>query len=89
MPLHIDVFIDQFPIRLGQFLKAANLVQDGVEAKIRIQYGEVLLNGKVEMQRGKQLKAGDVITMAGKVYRICSKAGLNDQEDCTSSGSTT
>jgi ribosome-associated protein len=62
------VHIERIPIRLGQFLKAANLVQDGFEAKIRIQYGEVMLNGTVETQRGKQLKENDIVTYAGCDY---------------------
>ena len=35
---------DEF-IKLGQALKAAGLVESGVEAKIVIQNGEVLVNG--------------------------------------------
>ena len=54
------------PIRLGQFLKLANLVQDGVEAKIRIQDGEVMVNNRVETRRGKQLGEGDSVTFNGK-----------------------
>lgn len=65
-----NTVVSELPIRLGQFLKLANLVQDGFEAKIRIQYGEVLVNGEVETQRGKQLKAGDIITFDGREYRI-------------------
>lgn len=64
------VIIESFPIRLGQFLKVANLVQDGFEAKIRIQYGEVELNGVVETQRGKQLKENDLITFNGRNYML-------------------
>ena len=41
---------DEF-IKLGQALKAANLVQDGVEAKYVIQDGEVLVNGEVDTRR--------------------------------------
>jgi len=54
------------PIRLGQFLKLANLVQDGVEAKIRIQHGEVMVNNCVETRRGKQLGEGDSVTFNGQ-----------------------
>ena len=42
---------DEF-IKLGQALKAAGLVESGVEAKIVIQNGEVLVNGRPELQRG-------------------------------------
>ena len=54
------------PIRLGQFLKLANLVQDGVEAKIRIQDGEVMVNSTVETRRGRQILEGDTITYNGQ-----------------------
>ena len=52
-------------IRLGQFLKLASLVDTGGEAKIRIQYGEVKVNGEVDIRRGRQLKPGDVVDLAG------------------------
>ncbi|MBO7516076.1 MAG: RNA-binding S4 domain-containing protein, partial [Lachnospiraceae bacterium] len=39
-------------IKLGQALKAANLVGSGLEAKIMIQQGKVKVNGAVETQRG-------------------------------------
>ncbi len=55
------VFIIREPIGLGQFLKLANVVQDGVEAKIRIANSEILVNGTPETQRGKKLVHGDVV----------------------------
>ena len=48
-------------IKLGQALKAAGLVDSGVEAKIVITDGEVKVNGNVEIQRGKKLYDGDVV----------------------------
>ena len=42
---------------LDRQLKAAGLVESGVEAKIVIQDGEVKVNGVVETQRGKKLLA--------------------------------
>ena len=39
-------------IKLGQAIKAANLVGSGVEAKFVIQDGLVKVNGQVELQRG-------------------------------------
>lgn len=68
-----QTFIDNLPIRLGQFLKLANLVADGFEAKIRIQHGEIMVNGIVETQRGKQLQEGDQVTFAGTQYRLIKK----------------
>lgn len=67
-----QIVVEQLPIRLGQFLKIANVVQDGFEAKIRIQHGEVFLNGQPETRRGKQLAAGDIITFSGQEFEVCS-----------------
>lgn len=60
---------DEF-IKLGQALKAAGLVESGVEAKIVIQNGEVLVNGRSELQRGKKLTGGEVISYNGQEIRI-------------------
>ncbi len=60
---------DEF-IKLGQALKAAGLVESGVEAKIVIQDGEVLVNGRPELQRGKKLTGGEVISYNGQEIRI-------------------
>lgn len=57
-------------IKLGQALKAAGLAESGVEAKILIQDGQVKVNGKVEVQRGKKLVAGDVVEFDGNVVKI-------------------
>lgn len=57
-------------IKLGQALKAAGLVESGVDAKFAIQDGLVKLNGVVEMQRGKKLYNGDIIEFEGQKIRI-------------------
>ena len=49
-------------ITLGQLLKAEGLVDSGVEAKIVIQNGEVLVNGETELRRGRKLYDGDTVT---------------------------
>ena len=58
-------------IKLGQALKAAGLVDSGVEAKIVIADGEVLVNGQVETQRGKKLHDGDQVEFHGEKMLIC------------------
>ncbi len=55
--------VKKLPIRLGQFLKLSDIVQDGFEAKIRIQNGEVMVNGIVETRRGRQLQHLDKVTV--------------------------
>lgn len=60
---------DEF-IKLGQALKKANLVSSGVEAKMVIQEGLVTLNGEVEVQRGKKLYNGDIVTFNGESFQV-------------------
>lgn len=57
-------------IKLGQALKAANLVESGVMAKIVIQDGLVAVNGKTETQRGKKLYDGDVVSFENETIKI-------------------
>ncbi len=57
-------------IKLGQAIKAAGLVESGVEAKIVIQDGEVKVNGAVETQRGKKLYGGEVVEYNGSSILI-------------------
>lgn len=60
---------DEF-IKLGQAIKAAGLVESGVEAKIVIQDGLVKVNGEVETQRGKKLVGGEVVEFDGNELKI-------------------
>lgn len=57
-------------IRLGQALKLAGMVGSGVEAKVVIKNGEVTVNGKAELQRGKKLHDGDVVSYNGETMRV-------------------
>ena len=57
-------------IKLGQAIKAANLVGSGVEAKFVIQDGLGKVNGQVELQRGKKLVNGDIIEFEGYTIKI-------------------
>ncbi len=51
-------------------MKLAGMVGSGVDAKFVIQDGLVTVNGVVEMQRGKKLKSGDIITYNGESVQI-------------------
>ena len=57
-------------IKLGQALKAAGLVESGVDAKFVIQDGLVKVNGNIEVQRGKKLVAGDIVEFDGEKIKI-------------------
>ena len=66
----IDVPVRDDTIRLGQFLKLANLVESGGEAKPLIADGAVTVNGEVETRRGRQLAPGDVVALGGQAARV-------------------
>lgn len=58
-------------IKLGQALKAAGLVDNGVEAKYAIQDGLVKVNGEVDTRRGRKLYEGDEVSFQGQMIKIC------------------
>lgn len=60
---------DEF-IKLGQVLKAAGWVEDGVEAKLAIQEGNVTVNGETDTRRGRKLYDGDVVQYEGHEIKI-------------------
>ncbi|MEE4025549.1 RNA-binding S4 domain-containing protein [Gordonia sp. PKS22-38] len=68
-----DVPIRDDSIRLGQFLKLANLIDSGAEAKSVIADGLVSVNGDVETRRGRQLVSGDVVEIGGQAARVATE----------------
>ncbi|MFR3768900.1 MAG: RNA-binding S4 domain-containing protein [Blautia sp.] len=60
---------DEF-IKLGQALKLAGVVEDGVEAKFVIQDGLVKVNGETEERRGRKIYEGDVISFDGNEIKV-------------------
>ncbi|CAB4959082.1 MAG: RNA-binding S4 domain-containing protein [Actinobacteria bacterium] len=65
-----DIEITTETIRLGQLLKLANLVDSGADAKLLLAGGEVLVNGEIEIRRGRQLRAGDIVEFDDEQVRI-------------------
>ena len=57
-------------IRLGQFLKLAELAETGAEAKDLIAAGSVVVNDEVETRRGRQLSDGDVVRVNDQAVRV-------------------
>ena len=57
-------------IRLGQFLKFANLVETGGQARELITAEVVSVNGEVETRRGRQLHPGDTVTFNGVTVKV-------------------
>ncbi len=62
---------DEF-IKLGQAMKLAGIVSEGVEAKILINEGSVKVNGETCTMRGKKLYDGDVFSFDGKDIKVKS-----------------
>ena len=50
-------------IKLDQFLKLADIVMSGGEAKLLIMSEEIKVNGEIATQRGKKLRDGDIPTL--------------------------
>ncbi len=65
-----DVTIRDESIRLGQFLKLADLIDNGAEVKPLMMQGLVSVNGEVETRRGRQLLKGDVVTLGEETVRV-------------------
>jgi ribosome-associated protein len=72
MPDPVDVPISDESIKLGQFLKLANLVESGSEAKPLLAAGMVRVNDEVETRRGRQLQSGDVVSIAAQAARVAT-----------------
>ena len=76
----VDVPIRDESIRLGQFLKLANLVESGAEAKPVVGSGRVRVNGSVETRRGARLRPGDVVDLGGTAVRVAAGDLAGDHE---------
>ena len=60
---------DEF-IKLGQALKLAGIAASGIEAKMLIEDGAVLVNGETETRRGKKLRDGDTVSAQGNTFTV-------------------
>jgi ribosome-associated protein len=61
-------------IRLGQLLKLAGLVDSGGDVRPVLGAGQVAVNGTREDRRGRQLRHGDVVDVAGTKIRVAQAA---------------
>lgn len=74
-----DIAIRGESIKLGQFIKLANLVDTGGAAKEAIGDGAVTVNAKVDTRRGATLRIGDVVCVGESCARV--SAGAADDDD--------
>ena len=57
-------------ITLGQFLKLADIIETGGEAKIFLATHKVTIDGTDDNRRGRKLRGGEVVEINGQVYEI-------------------
>ena len=79
--MHIDVPISGETIKLGQFLKLANLVESGGHAKEAITAGEVTVNNEVVTSRGHSLIDGDTVGLGSDSATVIADSGDDDYFD--------
>jgi ribosome-associated protein len=65
-----EVTITTDTIRLGQFLKLADVVEVGSDVKLLLEDGAVTVNGEAESRRGRTLTRGDVVSVDGADLRV-------------------
>lgn len=68
-----EIFIYTDFVTLGQFLKLANLIQIGGEAKEFLSNHEILVNGELDNRRGRKLYDGMVVSLLNKKFVIKKK----------------
>ena len=71
-PIRTVEITDQ-TIRLGQFLKLADLAEDGTHARELLEEGAVTVNGRAESRRGRQLVDGDVVAVDGQRAKLAAQ----------------
>ncbi len=74
----VNVAIEDSSIKLGQFLKLANLVESGSDAKALLAAGMVRVNGQPETRRGRQLVNGEVVSVAAQAARVSDGSTPDD-----------
>ncbi len=57
-------------ITLGQFLKLADIISSGGEAKFAVKELEIYVNDELENRRGRKLYPNDNLTIEGNKYTV-------------------
>ena len=65
-----EITINTEYITLGQFLKLADIIQSGGEAKSFLAQNEVEIDGLSDNRRGRKLRGGEIIEVLGQKYEI-------------------
>ena len=57
-------------ITLGQFLKLADIIQTGGEARSFLAQNKVVIDGVEDNRRGRKLRGGEIVEVLGQKYEI-------------------
>ncbi len=57
-------------ITLGQLLKAADFISSGGETKLFLSRAKVLINGELDIRRGRKLVSGDIVKIGKRELQI-------------------
>ena len=64
------IYINSDYITLAQFLKFADVIRSGGEAKLFLKENKVYVNEELDTRRGKKLREGDVVKVDDQVFEI-------------------
>ena len=67
-PTKITISTDY--ITLGQFLKLADIIESGGEAKSFLAENKVQIDGEFDNRRGRKLRGGEIVEVLGQSYEI-------------------
>lgn len=67
---HIEILVRTDYVCLGQFLKLANLISTGGEAKEYLSRHKILIDNIEDNRRGRKLFPGSVIEVQDKSYVV-------------------
>ena len=65
-----EIKISSEIITLGQFLKFADIIESGGEAKLFLSQNDVFINDELDVRRGRKLRPGDKVVILGESYLI-------------------
>ncbi|WP_269622988.1 RNA-binding S4 domain-containing protein [Prochlorococcus marinus] len=68
-------------MKLDQFLKWIGVAGSGGQAKHLISGGHVAVNGFIETRRGRQLRQGDLVSLANNEYIFSNNQPLGRKLD--------
>lgn len=61
-------------VTLGQFLKLADIIQTGGEAKFFLQENVVIINDVEDNRRGRKLRHNDIVLINNQKFKVVNES---------------